>query len=102
MMSKPNYYRGKKPLKVSGGTLVKVFGAIKDGGHEEQFAKALDDHKITLDPETVNFLKDFVSESGMTDGDEPHNRVASVVVKSPGGRCPDLNRLQELIDEIDV
>lgn len=65
--SAPTYLRGKKPVKISVHRVADVLAMIHDHGHTTKFkrqAKAAG-LSMTLNPKTVNFVKDFVSNNAM-------------------------------------
>jgi hypothetical protein len=77
----PVYMRGTRSAKVSAHNIADVFAMIEKHGHGRKFrqqAKA-GDHVVTLDPKTVNFVKDFVAKNGMH-GD----RIGKQIVNSGG------------------
>lgn len=63
----PRYMRGKKPANVAVHKIADVLALIEKHGHGKKFkrqAKAAG-HTITVAPETVNFIKDFLAKNNM-------------------------------------
>lgn len=63
----PRYMRGKKPKAISFHKIADVLAVIEQHGHGKKFkrqARAAD-HMMTLHPDTVNFIKDFLAKNKM-------------------------------------
>jgi hypothetical protein len=77
----PRYMRGKKPTRIAAHSIADVLAVIEKHGHGKKFkrqAKAAG-HTVTLNPKTVNFVKDFLAKNGMHT-----NRIAANVINSNG------------------
>lgn len=63
----PTYLKGKKPVKIAVHDVMNVLKMIDDHGHLTKFkkqAKATGAF-MSVHPETVNFVKDFVANNEM-------------------------------------
>jgi hypothetical protein len=65
----PTYMKGKKPLKIGLHDVIRVLKVIDDEGHMSKFTTAAKKKKTVMlvDPNTVNFIKDFMVENNMHD-----------------------------------
>jgi hypothetical protein len=66
---KPTYLKGKKPITIGLHDVMRVMMMINDHGHTDKFQKAAKKKKafMSVDPGTVNFVKDFVAQNKMHD-----------------------------------
>jgi hypothetical protein len=66
---KPTYLKGKKPITIGLHDVMKLMRVIDKHGHADKFEKAAKRKKafMSVHPDTVNFVKDFVVKSGMHD-----------------------------------
>jgi hypothetical protein len=64
---KPTYLKGKKPITIGLHDVMKLMRMIAEHGHAEKFEKAAKKKKafISVHPDTVNFVKDFVADNEM-------------------------------------
>jgi hypothetical protein len=63
----PTYLRGRKPVNIPAHRVADVLAMIHEHGHTQKFkrqAKAAG-ISMSLDPKTVNFVKDFVANNAM-------------------------------------
>jgi hypothetical protein len=77
----PTYLKGTKPVNVPAHQVADVFALIHKHGHAAKFkrqAKAAG-VAVTLNPETVNFVKDFLANNTMH-----KNAIGQRVVNSDG------------------
>lgn len=80
----PVYLKGKKPAKIALHDVMDVLKMIDDHGHSKKFkskAKAAG-AMMTVSPETVNFIKDFVADNNMHG-----HRIGKKVVNQHGNDC---------------
>ena len=78
---KPTYLTGKKPVDIPVHRVADVLKMIHQHGHSAKFkkhAKAAG-HAMSLHPDTVNFVKDFVADNAM------HNDPVGKQVMNSGG-----------------
>jgi hypothetical protein len=63
----PTFMKGKKPLKIGLHDVIKALKAIEDHGHMDKFRRAAKKNKAVMlvDPQTVNFVKDFMAKNDM-------------------------------------
>jgi hypothetical protein len=63
----PTYMKGKKPLKIGLHDVIKTLKVIEDHGHMSKFRAAAKKNKAVMlvNPETVNFVKDFMVKNDM-------------------------------------
>jgi hypothetical protein len=63
----PTYMKGKKPLKIGLHDVIKALKVIEDHGHMSKFRTAAKKNKAVMlvDPQTVNFVKDFMVKNDM-------------------------------------
>jgi hypothetical protein len=77
----PTYLRGTSSVNIPAHRVAEVLAMIHEHGHSQKFkrqAKAAG-ISMSLDPKTVNFVKDFVANNGMHT-----HRVGKQVVNSDG------------------
>jgi len=87
-MDAPFLYKGKKPLKVSAETVFSTVKAIIEAGQEESFLRACREKKdcVSIEAKFINLVKMQLFENRL----HRESAMASAVVRSPGGRCPEL------------
>jgi hypothetical protein len=58
----PTYMKGKRPLKIALHDIVRIVKMIDDHGQTDEFQKAAKSKKafVSVDAETVNFVKDYI------------------------------------------
>jgi 4-hydroxyphenylpyruvate dioxygenase-like putative hemolysin len=63
----PTYMKGKKPLKIGLHDVIKALKVIEDHGHMSKFRTAAKKNKAVMlvNPQTVNFVKDFMVKHDM-------------------------------------
>jgi hypothetical protein len=89
-MAAPNYMKGRKGIKVPVHSVMDVIKTLQDLGHGDKFRQAAADQGayVTLHPQTVNFVKNYMADNNLHE----QNAVASDVVNGcPGGdpnQCP--------------
>jgi hypothetical protein len=66
---KPTYLKGTKPITIGLHDVMKFMRMIDEHGHTEKFEKASKKKKafMSVHPDTVNFVKDFVVKNEMHD-----------------------------------
>ena len=90
-MTKPNYLKGKKSIKLQLHSVLDILHEIRDQGHATQFKAAAEKAGIVLsaEPKTVNFVKDYLADNGLHETSE---LAAEVVGGCPPGtpayKCP--------------
>jgi len=89
-MASPNYMRGRGSIKVPVHSVMDVLKEIDGLGHSDKFRQAAANNGafVTLHPQTVNFIKDYLANNNL----HQRSSVASDVVGAcPGGdpySCP--------------
>lgn len=89
-MTTPNYMKGRSNVKIPLHSVMDVIKMIHDLGHGNQFRQAAVNQGafVTLHPQTVNFVKDYLANNNL----HQQSAVASDVVSGcPGGdpnQCP--------------
>ncbi len=86
-MTKPNYLKGKKSIKLQLHSVLDILHEIRDQGHATQFKAAAEKAGIVLsaEPKTVNFVKDYLADNGLH---ETSDLAADVVGSCPPGTPP--------------
>ena len=82
----PTYLKGKKPVKIGMHHVLNVLKMIDDHGHTSKFKRQAKKAGafMSVHPETVNFVKDFVASNDMH-----QHPVGRQVVNPAQGACPD-------------
>jgi hypothetical protein len=64
---KPTYLKGKEPITIGLHDVMKFARMIDEHGHAEKFEKACKKKKafVSVHPDTVNFVKDFIADNKM-------------------------------------
>jgi hypothetical protein len=75
----PTYMKGKKPLKIGLHDVIRALKVIDDHGHMSKFVAAAKKKKavVLVDPQTVNFVKDFVVKNDM------HEHPIGTIIVNP-------------------
>ena len=90
-MTKPNYLKGKKPLKLHLHSVVDILHDIHTQGHSEQFKAAAEKAGAVLSvhPQTVNFVKDYLADNQLDANSElAANVVGGCPPGTPAYKCP--------------
>jgi hypothetical protein len=63
----PTYFEGEKPMKIGLHDVVRALQVISDGGKTLAFVTAAKEKKafVSVDADTVNFVKDFFAQNGL-------------------------------------
>ena len=88
-MTKPNYVKGRKSIKLHLHSVFDILHEIHDQGHATQFKAAAEKAGVVVsaDPKTVNFVKDYLANNRL---DQSSDLAANVVGGCPPGtyQCP--------------
>jgi hypothetical protein len=95
---KPTYLTGKKPVKIQVHDVANILKMIDDHGHSAKFKRQAKKAGafMMVDPDTVNFVKNFVADNNMHAHPvgkkvvNPAPAVGATVATSAvqGGACP--------------
>ncbi len=94
---KPTFMKGKKPLKIGLHDVIRALKVIEEHGQMDRFTKAAKKKKarMLVEPDTVNFVKDFMAKNDMHEHPVGRHIVNPVVVAAaasgpaPGGTPKD-------------